>query len=114
MILLCVRIKSRKKFRKTEIITAHANLSDWNSAAASTANLGVDLFFGETYIIGNGREELKGYKITDKCVGCGKCQKVCPQRCIKPGEPFKIAAEHCLHCGACFEGCTVKAVERLG
>lgn len=77
-------------------------------------NLGVNPIFRETYIIGNGREKLKGYKITDKCIGCGKCQKVCPQRCIKSGKPFEIAAEHCLHCGACFEGCSVKAVERLG
>lgn len=77
-------------------------------------NLGVNPIFRETYVIGNRKVERKGYQITDKCVGCGKCQKVCPQRCIRPGEPFDIASEHCLHCGACFESCLVKAVERLG
>lgn len=77
-------------------------------------NLGVNPIFRETYVIGNGKSEIKGYKITEKCIGCGKCEKVCPQHCIKSGKPFKIAAEHCLHCGACFEGCPVKAVERLG
>ncbi len=78
-------------------------------------NLGVNPIFRETYAIGSGRAEpLKGYKITDRCVCCGKCEKVCPQRCIQSGKPFEIAAEHCLHCGACFEGCPVKAVERLG
>ena len=76
-------------------------------------NLGVNPIFRETYIIGNGKAELKGYKISGKCVSCGKCQKVCPQHCIKSGKPFEIVAEHCLHCGACFECCPVKAVERL-
>ncbi|MDE6726841.1 MAG: 4Fe-4S binding protein, partial [Oscillospiraceae bacterium] len=33
---------------------------------------------------------------------------------IKSGKPFEIAAEHCLHCGACFENCPAKAIERLG
>lgn len=77
-------------------------------------NLGLNPIFRETYVIGNGSSEFKGYKITEKCVGCGKCEKVCPQRCIKPGTPFEIAGEHCLHCGACFESCPVKAIERLG
>ncbi|MDE7234966.1 MAG: 4Fe-4S binding protein [Ruminiclostridium sp.] len=78
-------------------------------------NLGVNPIFRETYVIGNGKaEQPKGYKITDQCVGCGKCQKLCPQHCIQSGKPFEIIAEHCLHCGACFEGCPVKAVERLG
>lgn len=77
-------------------------------------NLGVNPIFRETYVIGNVKSELKGYKITDKCIGCGKCEKACPQRCIKPGKPFEIVREHCLHCGACFESCPVKAIERLG
>lgn len=77
-------------------------------------NLGANPIFRENYVIGNGKSEFKGYKITDKCVGCGKCITVCPQRCISEGKPFKISAEHCLHCGACFENCPVKAVERLG
>lgn len=77
-------------------------------------NLGVNPIFRETYVIGNGKEEFKGYRITGKCIGCGKCAKACPQHCIKSGKPFEIAAEHCLHCGACFECCPVNAVERLG
>ena len=77
-------------------------------------NLGVNPIFREVYVIGNGKAEYKGYKITDKCIGCGKCAKVCPQRCIKSGKPFEITPENCLHCGACYENCPVKAVERLG
>lgn len=77
-------------------------------------NLGVNPIFRETYVIGNGSSELKGYKITEKCVGCGMCQGVCPQSCIKSGDPYEIAAEHCLHCGACFEACPASAIERRG
>lgn len=77
-------------------------------------NLGVNPIFRETYTIGNASAEYKGYRITDKCTSCGKCEKNCPQKCIRPGKPFEIIPENCLHCGACFENCPVNAVERLG
>lgn len=77
-------------------------------------NLGVNPIFRDVYTIGDGKAEFKGYKITDKCIGCGKCAKVCPQRCISSGKPFEITSENCLHCGACFENCPVKAIERCG
>lgn len=75
-------------------------------------NLGVKPIFRESYVLGGGKISPKGYLITDKCIGCGKCVKSCPQGCISSGEPYKIRSEHCLHCGACFENCLVKAVER--
>lgn len=77
-------------------------------------NLGVNPIFRESYRLGEGALSQKGYKITDKCIGCGKCSQVCPQRCIKQGSPHQIIKEHCLHCGNCFENCPVKAVVRLG
>lgn len=77
-------------------------------------HLGVNPIFRETYMIGNGRPALKGYQITDACIGCGKCEKNCPQRCIKEGTPYRISQEHCLHCGNCYEVCPVRAVERRG
>lgn len=77
-------------------------------------NLGVKPIFRESYTIGSSKISPKGYFITDKCIGCGKCVKSCPQKCTTSGKPFKIQYEHCLHCGACFEECPVKAVERIG
>lgn len=76
-------------------------------------NLGVNPIFRENYVIGTGREiTFKGYKITDACIGCGKCLNNCPQRCIEPGEPYKIQQNHCLHCGNCQAVCPVNAVEK--
>ncbi len=77
-------------------------------------HLGVNPIFRETYTIGKGTIRPKGYHITDACIGCGKCVKVCPQRAIEKGKPSVIHHEHCLHCGNCFENCPVKAIERLG
>ena len=78
-------------------------------------NLGVNPIFRESYVIGNGHISLKGYQITDACIGCGKCLKNCPQRCIEiKDRKAAIQQEHCLHCGNCYEVCPVKAVEKRG
>ena len=57
---------------------------------------------------------MKGFHITDACIGCGQCASVCPQNCISPGAPYAIALAHCLHCGLCAETCPAGAIERLG
>ena len=75
-------------------------------------HLGVNPIFRETYVIGKGSIVPKGYQITNNCIGCGKCEKNCPQRCIEKGNPYQIKQEHCLHCGNCYELCPVKAIER--
>ena len=77
-------------------------------------NLGVNPIFRECYTVGKGQITQKAYEITEKCIGCGTCTKHCPQRCIRPGEPFEIQQENCLHCGNCFEQCPVSAVKKRG
>lgn len=52
----------------------------------------------------------KGFQITDHCIQCGTCERVCPQGAIREGQPFEIIQENCLHCGRCFENCPVKAI----
>lgn len=74
--------------------------------------LGVNPIFRESYTLGTKTLSEKGYAITDRCIGCGKCQKSCPQHCITEGKPYHIQQEHCLHCGNCYENCPVKAVKR--
>ena len=77
-------------------------------------HLGVRPIFRETYSMGNAEKPLKGYHITEKCIGCGTCKKHCPQGCIQEGKPFLIQQEHCLHCGSCMEHCPMRAVIARG
>lgn len=60
-----------------------------------------------------GEEDITyGYFATEKCVGCGKCQTVCPQKCISINGKAKILQENCLHCGNCMNFCQSNAIIR--
>ena len=73
-------------------------------------DLGREPIVRETFALGGREKTFKGYEITDKCIQCGKCERICPQKCIKD---FAINQTHCLHCGLCFEECPVNAVRKL-
>ena len=76
-------------------------------------NLGVKPIERATFSLGEASAPLKGCCITDSCIGCGTCLRSFPQKCIVPGDTYRIEASHCLHCGACAQVCPVGAVERL-
>lgn len=67
----------------------------------------------EDFAYGGAEEETSGFVITDNCIGCGQCAKECPQKCIIPGQSFRIEKEHCLRCGLCFDVCPAEAIVRL-
>lgn len=73
-------------------------------------NLGTHPIDRAVFDIGDHVSEPKGYFITDRCIGCGKCVRNCPQQVIAKGKPSVIDPDHCLHCGNCFEVCPVQAV----
>lgn len=57
-------------------------------------------------------KDLLEYKITDKCIGCGKCKRNCPVAAIsgEKKEKHQIDQKICIKCGTCKEGCPVDAI----
>ena len=53
----------------------------------------------------------KRFWITEACIKCGRCAKVCPVVNIemKDGKPLWL--DHCQHCMACLQWCPVEAIQ---
>lgn len=76
-------------------------------------DLGKSPIYRESFSMGSFSEEKKGFIINNSCIGCEKCAKICPQKCIESGSTYKIIQNNCLHCGLCFENCPVNSIERI-
>lgn len=50
----------------------------------------------------------------EKCIGCGACAAVCPQKCHQTGEGHAFARKACTACGACVAVCGSGALELCG
>lgn len=57
-------------------------------------------------------KELLHYRVTDQCIGCGKCKRNCPVDCIS-GDKREIHIINqlaCIKCGTCQTACPVHAI----
>ena len=57
-------------------------------------------------------QALLNFVITDNCIGCTKCSRICPAGCISGNvkEKHKIDTTKCLKCGACMDNCKFNAI----
>ena len=60
-------------------------------------------------------KDMVKYVVTDKCIGCTKCSKVCPVEAIdyKPYEQHHIDTEKCTMCGLCIAECEFDAIKKI-
>ena len=49
---------------------------------------------------------------TEKCIGCGNCQLVCPHRIfqMRDGRAVIVDRNACMECGACAKNCPTAAI----
>ena len=58
------------------------------------------------------KQGVGDFHATDKCVGCGKCARLCPLNLIEivDGRPL-WRGKRCAHCMSCIQNCPVDAIE---
>ena len=53
----------------------------------------------------------KDFYATEGCIGCGKCEKLCPLNNITLRDKKPVWGKNCTHCMACIGNCPTDAIE---
>ncbi len=62
------------------------------------------------FAFGGAKVNPAGVRISDACVSCGICKKVCSFKAIEEGRPYKVISERCDDCGSCMLACPKNAI----
>ena len=73
-------------------------------------------FFGQRAYFGHKtkRYSSKVKVDTDKCIGCGICEKLCPMNNISINEQKAVSGESCTMCYRCINKCPKQSITLLG
>lgn len=55
--------------------------------------------------------KAKDFHVENTCMGCGKCEKLCPLNNINLVDKKPVWADTCTHCMACIANCPVNAIQ---
>jgi len=80
-----------------------------NNEIKHISSIGISKIFRPIYFAMSG---TKKFKVTDKCIGCGKCDKNCPAKAIEMKNGIPVwSKSHCDMCSACINRCPVEAIQ---
>ncbi|HAI91025.1 MAG TPA: hypothetical protein DCM21_00520 [Butyrivibrio sp.] len=73
-------------------------------------------FFGQRLYLGHKTKNYsdKLHVDEDKCIGCGKCEKLCPMNNIKIVDKKVVQNNQCTMCYRCINNCSKQAMTLLG
>jgi uncharacterized protein (DUF362 family) len=67
-----------------------------------------------SHLVTGERRESKSPVITEKCIGCGECRKICPKKAINiVDETASIDYSKCIRCYCCQEVCPANAIRLM-
>lgn len=120
-------VKALKKTYEKNLETVKAAVQKINNAAEAYKNKkptqeGLNFMYHMAGLFGQRlyfRSKTRNYTDSlnikrDVCIGCGKCEKLCPMKNIRVSEGKAVSGNMCTLCYRCFSSCPQKAITILG
>ena len=64
------------------------------------------------HLLSGKKPPRKSPVVTDKCIGCGDCEKICPRGAVTVnGEVARLDYSKCIRCFCCHEVCPENAIK---